>query len=118
MFGEHITHKHYIDSALYANWVWEMIYNRNEDKLKLFGPYIEDTPDELILPELRVFMYLDQMIQTQLDSRLFEETSSTLVLDCVVKHVELYRSSDLQKTQIEDLYNNLIADLFNYLEGC
>lgn len=118
MFGDHITSKHYVDDQLYATWVWEMIYNRNESKLSLFGPYIDNTPDELIAPELRVFMFLDTMIQTEVDSRLFEETSSTLVLDCIAKHVYKYRDSDFQQTQIKDLYKDMVEELYEYLEGC
>lgn len=118
MFGDNITSKHYVDDQLYATWVWEMIYNRNESKLSLFGPYVDNTPDELIAPELRVFMFLDTMIQTEVDSQLFEETSSTLVLDCVVDHVNRYRNSDLQQVQIEDIYRDMVFELYGYLEGC
>lgn len=118
MFGDHITSKHYVDDQLYATWVWEMIYNRNESKLSLFGPYIDNTPDELIAPELRVFMFLDTMIQTEVDSQLFEETSSTLVLECITMYVNKYRNSDLQQIRIEDIYKDMVSELYEYLEGC
>jgi hypothetical protein len=118
MYGSHITPNHYIQDTLYANWVWEMLYNRNEDKLALFGPYIEGVPDELVSVEVRSFMFLDTMIQSEVDSELFEQTASTAVLDCIARYVDMYRNIDQQDMSIEDLYSNMIADLYDYLEGC
>ena len=109
---------HRINDVPYATWVWNMIWNLDEAKLAQFGPYSEHIPDEFISPKLKIFMFLDSMMQSERDRELFANTSSTLVAERLDEVLHEYHLCDDSDHQIDELYNKLVYVLYDYLEGC
>ena len=111
------TAAHFIDGVLYANYVWEMIYDPNVEMLDRFGPYsVEGAIDQFIEPEEKVFMFLDSMLQSGEDAELFWQTSSTLVLDEVAKYCQIWEENPQRNTK--ELFLELRDAMEEYMEGC
>jgi|TARA_R110001592_G_scaffold63836_2_gene195895 hypothetical protein len=111
------TPAHFVDGKLYANFVWEMIYDPNVKMLDRFGPYsTEGVIDEFIEPEEKVFMFLDSMLQSGEDAELFWQTSSTLVLDEVAKHCQIWEENP--QRDVKELFLEMRDSMEEYMEGC
>ena len=111
------TAAHFIDGKLYADYVWEMIYDPNVEMLDRFGPYSTDgAMDEYISPHQKVFMFLDSMLQSGEDAELFWQTSSTLVLDEIVKYCQIWDENP--QLDVEQLFLDLRDSMEEYMEGC
>ena len=96
-----------------------MVYDPEEsvDQLDKFGPYSKDgIADEFISPYTKAFMFLDTMLQSGKDAELFWQTSSTLALDEVSKHCQIWFENP--QRDVKELFLEMRDALEEHLEGC
>ena len=61
-------------------------------------------------------MFLDSMLQSGEDAELFWQTSSTLVLDEVAKHCQIWEENP--QRDVKELFLEMRDSMEEYMEGC